>query len=187
MDTVILAFVILCLAFVVEEFILIKPVSTIAGSDPLSRRLEIAAIWLPAIGMALSGSTVRSYASVWLGGAVNALGVVLCVAGLALRYWSRRVLGRFFTIGVVRQQGHQVIRSGPYRWVRHPGYLAFLLFYTGLPMVLGSWFGLVVLSLPAIVVFVALVIVEDRRLEEELGSEYAAYKSESHRLVPGLW
>ena len=187
MQIFILLFIALCVAFALEEFVLIKPVSTIAGSDPLSRRVELLAIWVPAVGMALCGATVRAFGDLRMDGLVNVIGVALCVAGLALRYWARRVLGRFFTIGVVRQEGHTVVRTGPYRLVRHPGYLAFVLFYLGLPLVVGSGFGLLVLSLPALAIFVWLIVVEDRKLEEELGADYAQYKGESARLLPGIW
>jgi protein-S-isoprenylcysteine O-methyltransferase Ste14 len=185
--TLVLAYIAACAAFAVEEFVLIAPVSTVAQSDAASRRVELLAIWVPALGMAVCGATMVRYGGVRLGGLVNGLGLALSVAGLALRYWSRRVLGRFFTIGVVRQEGHEVVRRGPYRHIRHPGYLGFILFYTGLPLLVGSWLGAVVLTLPSVVVFAVLVSIEDRRLEEELGGQYAQYKRESARLVPGLW
>jgi protein-S-isoprenylcysteine O-methyltransferase len=177
----------MCAGFFVEEFLLIKPVSSITQSDPTSRRIELLAIWIPAIGIALCGATLGFFGGIRAGGMINAVGVGLCLAGLALRYWARRVLGRFFTIGVVRQSEHEVIRSGPYRIVRHPAYLAFLLFYLGLPLVAGNWLGLLFLSLPAAMIFIVLICVEDRRLEEELGESYARYKRESARLIPGVW
>src|SRR5439155_5039408 len=182
-----LLFVLMCLAFAVEEFLLIKPVSTIAQSDATSKRLELLSLWIPAIGIGLCGATIGMFGGIRGGGVVNVVGVILCILGLTLRYWARRVLGRFFTIGVVRQIEHEVIRAGPYRIVRHPGYLGFLLFYTGLPLVAGNWLGLLLLSLPAVAVFVVLIIVEDRRMEEELGDAYAQYKTEAACLVPGLW
>src|ERR1041384_6110548 len=86
-------------AYVLEEFVLIKPRSTIAQSDALSRRAELCVLWLPAIGIFLTGMTLWPFAGVRLGGAVNALGGLLCVAGLTLRYVSRKTLGRFFTLG----------------------------------------------------------------------------------------
>jgi protein-S-isoprenylcysteine O-methyltransferase len=182
-----LAFIVLCLAYALEEFVLIKPVSTVAQSDRESRRLELAAIWVPGIGIALTGATLRQFAHVWGAELVNLAGVVLCLAGIGLRYWSRRVLGRFFTIGVVRQEGHTVVRNGPYRRVRHPGYLGFMLFYLGLPLVVGSAFGLVVLALPALAIFVMLVKLEDRKMAEALGQDYVKYQAESARILPGIW
>ncbi len=187
MQTWVILFIVMWVAFVVEEFVLIKAVSTVAQSDPLSRRIERFAIWQPGVGMALTGALVGRFGHVWLDGFANGTGVVLCMAGLRLRYWSRRTLGRFFTIGVVKQEGHVVVRQGPYRFVRHPAYLGFMLFYTGLPLVVGSWFGLLVLSLPAAAIFCWLVVVEDRKLEEVLGADYAQYKTQSARLVPGVW
>ena len=174
-----------CAAFAIEEFVLIRPVSTIAESDPLSRRIELLAIWVPAIGLGITGATMGAFGGERLAGAVNALGVVLCGAGIVLRYWSRRILGRFFTIGVVRQEGHEVVRSGPYRWIRHPGYLGFVLFYVGVPLAVGSWLGAVLLSAPALIIFVWLIVVEDRRLSEALGEACVAYMAQTARLLPG--
>ena len=93
------------IAFALEEFVLIKPVSTIAESDPLSRRLEVAAIWIPAIAIGATMATLNQYGGIRLGGTINALGLLLSILGLCLRYWSRRTLGRYFTIGVVKQEG----------------------------------------------------------------------------------
>ncbi len=115
------------------------------------------------------------------------LGGLLCGAGLTLRYVSRKTLGRFFTIGVVKQEGHTVVQDGPYRCLRHPGYLGFVLFYVGLPLLVGNWLGLAVLSLPALVVLILLVAVEDRQLAEKLGEPYREYQRRSSRLFPGLW
>jgi protein-S-isoprenylcysteine O-methyltransferase Ste14 len=187
MWTLVILFLIVSAAFMIEEFILIKPISTIAQSDPTCRRLEIASLWLPALGIALTAATMGLFGAVWIGGWGNAIGLVFCAVGVGLRYWSRTTLGRFFTIGVVKQQGHVVIRNGPYRWIRHPAYLAFLLFYAGLPLLIGSWFGVLVLTVPAIIVLVWLARVEDKRMAEELGDEYRDYQRASARLIPHVW
>lgn len=175
------------IGFVLEEFVLIRPVSTIAQSDPVSRRLERAAILVPAVGMGLTGATMGSLGGVRGSGILNLAGFVLCLAGLGLRYWARRTLGRFFTIGVVRQEGHTVVETGPYGRVRHPAYLGFVLYYLGFPIIVGSWGGLLLLSLPSLVVFLMLVRIEDSRLADALGPEYRAYQSRTHRLIPGVW
>jgi protein-S-isoprenylcysteine O-methyltransferase Ste14 len=174
-------------AYALEEFVLIKPTSTIGQSDPVSRRIELAVLWIPAIGIGLTGMTLWPFAGIRMGGAVNVLGGVMCVAGLVLRYVSRKTLGRFFTIGVVRQEGHIVIQDGPYRYLRHPGYLGFALFYVGLPLLVGNWLGLGLLSLPALIALIVLVAVEDKKLAEQLGEPYREYQQRTSRLFPGLW
>ena len=58
-------------------------------------------------------------------------GVVLFVAGLLLRWWAIIVLGRFFTVDVSIAEGHELIESGPYRFIRHPSYTGALLAFLG--------------------------------------------------------
>src|SRR5438445_543754 len=53
---------------------------------------------------------------------VGLIGVVLFIAGLALRWWSIIKLGRFFTVDVTIARDHELIEAGPYRWLRHPSY-----------------------------------------------------------------
>lgn len=187
MTYITIALWVILIGFALEEFVLIKPVSTMAESDPFSRRLEWAAIWLPAIAIGITTATLKIFGGIRLGGVVNAGGFLLCVLGLCLRYWSRRTLGRYFTIGVVKQEGHVVVQDGPYRFVRHPAYLAFIMLYLGLPLLMGSWFGLLILSIPAVVIFVWLCLVEDKRLADAMGDEYREYMRRGARLVPGLW
>jgi len=174
-------------AFVLEEFILIKPVFTITQSDLLSKRLETVAFWLPAFGMVATAATMGIFGGIRFAGLINGVGLIFCAIGITLRYWARRTLGRFFTIGVVKQAGHQVIQEGPYRLIRHPAYLAFMFFYTGFPLLIGNWVGLLILTLPAVFIFAWLTLVEDKRLAEELGKEYQEYQRHSARLIPNIW
>ena len=176
-----------CAAFGVEEFVLIKPVSTVSQSDPVSRRLERCAMWWPAFGMFVTAATLRSFGGVRMSGLVNAAGFLVCATGLVVRYWSRRTLGRFFTIGVVAQINHTVVREGPYRFMRHPGYLGLTLFYVGFPLTIGNWLGLLILSVPALLIFVLLALVEDERLTTLLGAPYRDYRSQVARWIPGVW
>jgi protein-S-isoprenylcysteine O-methyltransferase Ste14 len=175
------------IAYLIEEFILIKPVSSISKSDPLSKRLEIMAFWLPPIGMTATLITAYAYGGFRLFGVVNAMGLLLSILGLGIRFWSRKVLGRYFTIGVVKQEGHTVIQTGPYKHIRHPAYLAFMMFYLGFPLIIGSWAGLLILSMPLAIIFICLVVVEDDHLKKVLGKEYEEYQSRSSRIIPGIW
>ncbi|MGD8737018.1 MAG: isoprenylcysteine carboxylmethyltransferase family protein, partial [Anaerolineae bacterium] len=85
-----------------------------------------------------------------------------------------------------RERGHEVATAGPYRMVRHPGYLGALAFDLAVAIVLGSLWALI----PAALVGVAIVTrtkVEDRALQAELDG-YEAYAQQTRfRLVPGIW
>jgi protein-S-isoprenylcysteine O-methyltransferase Ste14 len=115
------------------------------------------------------------------------LGLALWLAGYALFTWSMGV-NPFFekTVRIQTERGHRVIDTGPYRFVRHPGYLGFFGWGLSTPLLLGSWWAF----LPALLSMVSLVIrtaLEDRTLREELAG-YREYASKvRYRLIPGIW
>ena len=119
--------------------------------------------------------------------AVVILGTVLYVLGQSLFLWAKSV-NRFFS-AVVRIQtdrGQTVCKDGPYRWVRHPGYFCGMLFGLSMPLVLGSYWGII----PAAVGNAGLILrtgLEDRLLRKELPG-YEEYTREvRYRLIPGIW
>ena len=114
-------------------------------------------------------------------------GYVLLIGGIAVTTWAQAV-NPFFEPGVriQHERAQQVITSGPYRFIRHPGYAAAIAMFVGIPLALASWWGLLPAGL-AIALLVVRTDLEDRLLQAEL-SGYADYVRRTHyRLVPGLW
>jgi protein-S-isoprenylcysteine O-methyltransferase Ste14 len=115
------------------------------------------------------------------------LGLLLFVAGAALLTGSM-VVNPFFekTVRIQTERGHRVIDTGPYAIVRHPGYVGFLGWILGTPLLLGSAWALVpaLLSLAGVVVRTAL---EDRTLRAELEGYEAYTQKVRFRLLPGVW
>lgn len=118
---------------------------------------------------------------------IEMVGLTLLLAGYALGSYA--LIENAYFSGMVRIQtdrGHQVVSSGPYRWVRHPGYAGALLAYLGTPLFLDSIWAL----LPAVFLTVTLIIrtqLEDQTLQAELGG-YSDYAQQVHdRLLPGVW
>jgi protein-S-isoprenylcysteine O-methyltransferase Ste14 len=118
---------------------------------------------------------------------VQMAGLVGLVAASSLMLWAMAV-NRFFSpaIYIQSERGHHVVTGGPYRFIRHPGYLAMVLIVGFAALVLGSWWAL----LPA--AGYALLILEraageDRFLQAELPG-YADYAKRVHyRVLPGIW
>jgi protein-S-isoprenylcysteine O-methyltransferase Ste14 len=79
-----------------------------------------------------------------------------------------------------------VCRSGPYRYVRHPGYLGFILQSIGTPLLLGSLWALIP-GLAAVALMVVRTILEDRMLQAELAGYSDLVQAVRYRLVPGIW
>lgn len=115
------------------------------------------------------------------------LAVLAAVGGTFFTLWAMTA-NPFFS-GIVRiqkERGHRVASAGPYRYVRHPGYVGMLVFTLATPLILGSWWALVVALLTVVVTFVRTAL-EDRTLQDELEG-YAEYAQRvRYRLVPGLW
>jgi protein-S-isoprenylcysteine O-methyltransferase Ste14 len=107
------------------------------------------------------------------------------VAGVSLRLWAIRVLGRFYSHKVRTVTGHRIVRTGPYRLVRHPAYagmllahLAFVLFFLNN----ADAAAFVVLLAPAVVI---RILTEERLLLAK--TDYATYAASVRRLVPRVW
>jgi len=107
--------------------------------------------------------------------------------GLGLFGWAM-ISNAFFstTVRIQDDRGHAVCDKGPYRFVRHPGYVGALLQSLAAPVMLGSLWALIpgVLS---VLLLVARTALEDRTLRQELGG-YAEYATRvRYRLLPGVW
>jgi len=89
-------------------------------------------------------------------------------------------------VRIQKEREHTVISTGPYRYVRHPMYAAFLLFMLGTPLLLGSWYG-VLLGLAFMMVLARRAILEESTLQKELRG-YADYMAQvKYRLIPFIW
>ncbi len=116
-----------------------------------------------------------------------ALGLGISAAGLALRGWALRTLGRFFTMPITIAPDHQIVRTGPYRWLRHPAYTGGFLTVLGLPVILGSWPALVVTLCACTSVYVYRIRIEEAALLRRFGDAYREYSASTNRLFPGLY
>ena len=115
------------------------------------------------------------------------LGFALFAGGCVLLTWSMLV-NPFFekTVRIQTEHGHEVIDSGPYALVRHPGYLGLVGWMIGTPLMLASAWSFVPATL-AIAGIVLRTALEDRTLRNELAG-YAEYVSKVHfRLLPRIW
>ncbi len=119
--------------------------------------------------------------------AVFVAGLVLMVAGIALRQWAVASLGRFFTLDVRVQPGQTVVDQGPYRWVRHPSYTGMIVTFVGLGLALGSWASLALLAVLPTAGLVYRIHFEERALLDSLGEAYRRFAAGRPRLFPGVW
>jgi protein-S-isoprenylcysteine O-methyltransferase Ste14 len=113
----------------------------------------------------------------------GALGLALVVGGLAFSAWARVYIGRNWSASVTLKRDHELVRSGPYRWVRNPIYTGILVALAGSALARGRWGGLLALVI-AFGSFWYKARLEERVMHDAFGAEYEAYRREVKALIP---
>ncbi|MBT3337208.1 MAG: isoprenylcysteine carboxylmethyltransferase family protein [Anaerolineae bacterium] len=142
-------------------------------------------LWFSLIGY-LIYPPVLEWSKVGLSEWVRWLGVGLGTTTVALIYWMFRSIGTGITPTVATRSEHQLITSGPYRWIRHPLYTFGTLFFLSFSLIVDSWF----LALMAIFAIIALSVrlpKEESFLIEKFGDEYRTYMKKTGKYLPKLW
>jgi protein-S-isoprenylcysteine O-methyltransferase Ste14 len=114
-------------------------------------------------------------------------GAALTVAGYVVGTWAMAVNRHFEpTVRIQTDRDHRVVTAGPYRCVRHPGYVGALLGAVGAPLMLGSAWMLVPTA-AAVLLFVVRTRLEDETLQRQLPGYREYAQRTRYRLLPGLW
>src|SRR5262249_51469200 len=107
--------------------------------------------------------------------------------GLGLRVWAMAALGKFYTRTLLTLPDQRVVDRGPYRWLRHPGYLGSLLVWVGSGFAYGNWILAAVIASLMVPAYAYRIGSEERLLRERFGDAYESYARRTWRLVPLLF
>ncbi len=119
------------------------------------------------------------------GNLLPALGAIMVAAGLGFAMWARAHLGRNWSGIVTVKEDHALVRTGPYRVVRHPIYSGLLLALIGTAAVIGEWRGIFAV-ICALIGFLWKIQVEEKRMSENF-PEYTQYRRQTAALIPLLY
>lgn len=119
--------------------------------------------------------------------AFYAAGLVIFVAGLALRWYAIRYLGRWFTVNVAIADDQPLIQTGPYALVRHPSYTGALMAFLGFALCLGNLGALAVVVIASVGVFSWRIHIEEKVLAQAFGARWQSYCAHTRRLIPGIY
>ena len=119
--------------------------------------------------------------------AAQVAALVVAAVGYALTVWAT-ASNAFFSqiVRIQSERGHTVATGGPYRYVRHPAYVATILLELAVPVLLTSWWALIPGGLNA-VLFILRTALEDRTLQAELDGYVDYARRVRYRLLPGVW
>jgi protein-S-isoprenylcysteine O-methyltransferase Ste14 len=115
------------------------------------------------------------------------LAILLGVLGFVLVFWGMAANTYFSSyVRIQDDRGHTTITAGPYRYVRHPGYLGMIVSALMIPLVLASWWALIPAGIGAALVILRTSL-EDQTLQEELEGYKEFTQRTRYRLIPGIW
>lgn len=150
-------------------------------SGPILIAFLLVAIWLGGgLAYAIPGATIVPGRLLVFG-----LGLVLALAGIAVRQYAIASLGRFFSVRVRTTPDQTIVETGLYRYIRHPSYSGTLLTTLGVLLCATNWVALAcfVIALPG---FAYRIRVEEAALSSAMGRPYRDYMARTKRLVPFL-
>jgi protein-S-isoprenylcysteine O-methyltransferase Ste14 len=192
--------VVLIVLFVIQSEVRFgaKARSSRAGATDRTSSLTLSATSLiPILGFALAmkhaselAARPQGWMAWWLGESLPGLpasawaAAAVGLAGLGLRLWAVLTLRERYTRTLLTHDEHTIERGGPYRAVRHPGYLGSLLCLNGVAFTSGSAPVLVASLLATVSGYLYRISAEDRMLVEALGEPYAQYRREVRALLP---
>ncbi len=127
-----------------------------------------------------------SWMSVVLPGWLRGVGLAVGSAALVVLWLVHRALGENFTTSVLPKESHVLVRTGPYRWVRHPMYGSYLVLFVAAFLITGN----VVIGIAGTAIILSLMTIRLRREEafliQRFGEEYLLYSARTPRFFPSL-
>ena len=143
---------------------------------------------IPLLGInIISGLDYRFHWSIEFNVVANILSLIFYFISSMFVTWSM-VSNKYFStkVRIQTDRGHQVASGGPYKYIRHPGYLGFIFMMITIPLALGSLYGLI-MSAISIIIFIIRTSLEDKTLKTELTGYLEYSNNVKYKLVPYVW
>jgi protein-S-isoprenylcysteine O-methyltransferase Ste14 len=115
------------------------------------------------------------------------IGSLLVFIGLIIRVTSILKLRHQFTYTVTKIENHQLIQTGLYKVIRHPGYLGQLIIFLGTAVCLSNWLSILLMIIPVLSGYLNRINVEERFMAEQMGQKYLDYRKRTKKLIPSVY
>lgn len=161
---------------------------TVGSSSDTRARISLGGVligWFLLFYQAIQPAPLRER-FVPYGPAAAYTGLALTTVGLGFALWARFTIGQNWGRLITVQEGHKVVRTGPYAIVRHPIYSGFMLATLGTAIAHGEVAGLIATAL-VVICWGYKSRLEERFMIEQFGAEYEQYRREVKGLIPGIW
>jgi protein-S-isoprenylcysteine O-methyltransferase Ste14 len=113
-----------------------------------------------------------------------AIGSVIALTGLIIRVASILQLKRQFTYTVTKIENHELVETGLYKTIRHPGYLGQIIIFLGTSVCLSNWLSILLMIIPVLAGYLNRINIEEKFMAEQMGQKYVDYRKRTKRLIP---
>ena len=113
--------------------------------------------------------------------------LAVLIAGLALRWAAILSLGKSFSSNVAIHATQRVLKTGLYRWMRHPSYTGLIVIFIAIGLHTRNWIAFLIITIPTTAALLYRIHVEEIALRSHFGQEYIDYSRQTRRLIPGIY
>lgn len=158
----------------------------------ISKSGDKGSIWLLAISISIGYWLSFIIASTKVGRIYHwntffGLGSAVIVVGLIVRVISILTLKKQFTYTVTRIENHELIETGLYKYIRHPGYLGQLIIFLGISTCLSNWLSVLLMIIPVLLGYLNRINIEEKFMVEQMGPKYLDYQKRTKKLIPAIY
>jgi protein-S-isoprenylcysteine O-methyltransferase Ste14 len=115
------------------------------------------------------------------------IGSIIEAIGLFIRINAINTLKKHFTYTITKIEHHELIETGWYKHIRHPGYLGQLIIFTGIALTLSNWLSIIGMILPVFLGYYYRIIMEEKFLVKQMGQQYIDYQKRTNKLIPFIF
>ena len=149
-------------------------------------------IWILGISIAIGYSLSFSIGSTKIGRIYHwdtffVIGMILTLVGLIVRINSILTLKQQFTYTFTKIENHELIESGLYKVIRHPGYLGQLIIFLGISTSLSNWLSVLLMIITVLFGYIYRINIEERFMINQLGQKYIDYQKRTKKLIPMIY
>ena len=114
---------------------------------------------------------------------LNVVGLIIGVIGIIVRVIALKTLGKYFTKTLKKIKGHELVKKGIYKYIRHPGYSGNIILWIGLSVSVGNIISIISITLLLIIAYTYRIKMEEEMLIKIFGDKYIEYKKETKRII----
>jgi len=115
------------------------------------------------------------------------IGAILTIIGLIIRINSILALKQHFTYTVTEIESHELIVTGLYKYIRHPGYLGQLIIFLGITTCLSNWLSVLLMMISVLIGYTYRISIEERFMKKQMGQKYIDYQKRTKKLIPLIY